>query len=158
MPRARRLRTIERMHTWRHGEYSISTDKSLLQIDVVHGFLTSSYWAAGIPRETVERSIEGSLCYGAYRGERQVGFARVITDRATFAYIGDVFVIEEERGRGLSKVLMQAITSTPELQGLRRWMLVTRDAHELYSKFDFKPLAHPECIMERRDPDVYTRT
>jgi len=144
------------IHEWRRGEHVISTDRARIDLDVVHGFLTTSYWAKGIPRETVARSIENSLCYGIYRGARQVGFARVISDCATFAYICDVFVIEGERGKGLSKWLMELIVSTPELQGLRRVALATRDAHGLYAQQGFKPFAAPDRWMERWNPEVYS--
>lgn len=145
-------------HELRRGDLAVSDDPARLDLDVIHGFLTRTYWAAGVPRETVARAIAGSLAFGAYLpaaggGERQVGFARVITDRATFAYLADVFVLEEERGQGLAALLMEAIQSHPDLQGLRRWALVTRDAHGLYSRFGFAPLAAPESWMERRlDP------
>jgi GNAT superfamily N-acetyltransferase len=134
---------------------TIDTDKSRLDLAVIHGFLTTSYWAKGIPRETVERSIEGSLCFGVYEGPRQVGFARVITDSATFAYLADVFILESHRGRGLSRRLMDAIVAHPSLQGLRRWMLATRDAHGLYARYGFKPLAAPDRMMELHNPGVY---
>ncbi len=140
------------------GDYRISTDPGRLDLDVVHGFLAGSYWAAGIPRSTVERSIRGALCFGLYHGERQVGFARVITDRATFAYLADVFVVEEERGRGLGEWLMETILAHPDLQGLRRFALVTRDAHGLYRKFGFQELAHPDRHMEIARPGLYRRT
>ena len=140
----------------RRDNFTISTDRSRLDIDVIHHFLTNSYWAKGIPRETVARSIEHSLCFGIYNETGQVGFARVITDYATFAYIGDVFVLEPYRGRGLSRWLMQCILDHPQLQRLRRWSLVTRDAHGLYSQFGFKPLASPGRWMELHDPEVYT--
>lgn len=143
--------------TWEWGEYTTSTEKSRLDVDVIHGFLTNSYWAAGIPRAVVERSIEHSLPFGVYHGARQVGFARVITDYTTFAYIGDVFVIEEYRGRGLSKRLMEAVVNHPDLQGLRRWLLLTRDAHGLYEKVGFTPSRTPERLMERYFADVYQR-
>jgi GNAT superfamily N-acetyltransferase len=144
------------IHEWRRGEHVISTNRTWIDLGVVHGFLSTSYWAKNIPRETVARSIENSLCYGIYRGKRQVGFARVISDFATYAYIGDVFVIEVERGQGLSKWLMEVIVSTPELQGLRRWVLATRDAHGLYAQHGFKALASPDRWMERWNPEVYT--
>jgi len=131
---------------------TISTDPSRFDLDVIRGYLARSYWAAGIPRETVERSIAGSLCFGAFDGDRQTGFARVVTDRATFAYLADVFVLEEFRGRGVATRLMQAIVAHPELQNLRRWLLVTRDAHPLYEKFGFRPLEKPERHMERVAP------
>jgi len=138
----------------RRGELLVSTDRGRLQIDVVHAFLARSYWAEGIPRNTVERSIANSLCFGLYDGAGQVGFARVITDRATYAYLADVFVLESHRGRGLSAWLMECIRSHPELQGLRRWGLVTRDAHGLYRKFGFRELRHPERFMEIHGSDV----
>jgi GNAT superfamily N-acetyltransferase len=133
----------------------ISDDKALLDLDVIHGYLTRCYWAEGISRELVERSIAGSICFGAYDEEAQVGFARVVTDHATFAYLADVFVLESHRGRGVSRLLMEAIRSHSELQGLRRWHLVTRDAHGLYAKFGFKPLAAPERHMERTVANAY---
>ena len=143
--------------TWRRGEYEISTDPDRIDLDLVHGWLAGSYWAAGIPRETVARSIAGSLCFGIYRGARQVGFGRVVSDRATFAWLADVFVPEEERGRGLAGWLMECVLAHPDLQGLRRFLLATRDAHALYAKHGFKPLAAPERFMERHDPRVYAR-
>jgi len=140
---------------WRRGEYIISTDKCRLDLLVVHGFLTASYWAAGIPLEVVKKSIEHSLSFGVYKGDKQVGFARVITDYATFAYIGDVFILEDYRGQGLSKWLMQVIADYSELQGLRRWLLLTRDAHGLYKKTGFVEPKTPERYMEKVLPDVY---
>jgi GNAT superfamily N-acetyltransferase len=140
----------------RRGEFLISTDSARVDLDVVHGFLTNCYWANGIPRETVARSIEHALCFGIYDGGgAQVGFARVISDFATVAYIGDVFVLDTHRGRGLGKWLMECITQHPALQGLRRWILTTRDAHGLYSQFGFTPVKYPERYMERHDPSVY---
>jgi GNAT superfamily N-acetyltransferase len=131
---------------------TISTDPSRLDVDVIHGFLAGSYWAAGIPRETVERAVRHSLCFGAYEDGRQVGFARVISDRATFAYVSDVFVLPSHRGRGVGTRLMSAILAHPELQGLRRWTLFTRDAHALYRKVGFGESAHPERLMEIVSP------
>jgi GNAT superfamily N-acetyltransferase len=142
---------------WRQGEYLISTDRRRLDLAVIHGFLTTSYWAAGIPLETVERSIEHSLAFGVYKEDKQVGFARVITDYATFAYIGDVFILEEYRGQGLSKWLMQVIADHPKLQGLRRWILITRDAHRLYRKTGFRELKDPERYMEKVFQDIYKK-
>ena len=130
------------------GTLEISTDPARLDLDVIHGYLARSYWAAGIPRETVARSIAGSLCFGAFEDGRQIGFARVVPDRATFAYLADVVVLEEFRGRGVARRLMEAIVGHSDLQGLRRWLLVTRDAQALYEKFGFRPLAHPEMHME----------
>jgi GNAT superfamily N-acetyltransferase len=133
---------------WRRGEYLISTDKSRLNVELVRDFLKLSYWASGIPVEIVRRSIDNSLVFGVYTGDEQVGFARVVTDYATFAYLADVFVLEAHRGRGLGKWMMQVITSHPRLQGFRRWMLATRDAHELYRKYGFAELERPEIFME----------
>lgn len=144
------------IHEWRRGEYVISTDKERLDLSVIHHFLTTSYWAAGIPIETVQRSLEHSLAFGVYKEDQLVGFARVITDYATFAYIGDVFVLEAFRGQGLSKWLMEVVVAHPELQGFRRWILLTRDAHELYKKYGFIPVQSPERYMERVFPDVYS--
>ena len=140
----------------RRGEFLISTDPARLNLDVIHGFLTNCYWSKGIPREVVARSIEHSLCFGVYDGSgAQVGFARVVSDFATVAYLGDVFILESHRGRGLSKWLMECITQHPALQGLRRWILLTRDAHGLYKKFGFTPVKAPDRYMERHDPSVY---
>lgn len=139
------------------GEYSISTDKSLLDLGVIHGFLNASYWAAGRSVETIRRSIENSLPFGVYKGTKQVGFARVITDYATFAWIADVFILDEHQGKGLGKWLMEVIIAHPELQGFRRWVLATKDAHELYRKFGFNELRLPERWMERHDPNTQER-
>jgi len=140
----------------RRGEFLISTDPSRLNLDVIHGFLTNCYWAKGVPREVVERSIEHALCFGIYDGSgAQVGFARVISDFATIAYIGDVFVLDTHRGRGLGRWLMESIGQHPALQGLRRWILTTRDAHGLYSQVGFTPVKFPERYMELHDPHVY---
>ncbi|MCC6462739.1 MAG: GNAT family N-acetyltransferase [Saprospiraceae bacterium] len=140
------------------SDYFISTEKALLDVPMIHQFLCfRSYWAAGIPLETLQQSIEGSLCFGVYLGERQIGFARIISDFATVAYLGDVFILEEFRGQGLSKRLMATIVAHPRLQGLRRWMLGTADAHGLYAQFGFQALARPERWMEWHNPDVYAR-
>ncbi len=136
-------------------EYEITTDSARFDLGVIHEFLADSYWARGIPRAVVERSIRHSLAFGAFHGLRQVGFARVITDFATVAYIGDVFVIPEHRGRGVAKLLMRAVLSHSDLQGLRRLLLATRDCHGLYSKFGFKPLAQPDHFMTVHSPNVY---
>lgn len=141
-------------HEWALGRYRVSTDPRRLDVGVVHGFLTRSYWAEGIPRALVERSIENSLSFGLYDGERQVGFARVVTDRATFAYLADVFVLESHRKRGLSKWLLECVLSHPELQGLRRWQLATKDAHTLYARFGFET-PEPGNLMEIRRRDLY---
>lgn len=138
--------------------FVVSDDPARIDLDVVHGYLSRSYWSAGIPRATVERAVRNSLVFGLYTAGRQVGFARVITDRTTFAYLCDVFVLEEFQGRGLGKWLMEAVTAHPDLQGLRRFVLATRDAHGLYERYGFRPLKSPERFMERHDPDVYRRS
>lgn len=138
------------------GEYMLSTDPARLDREMIYDFLTNCYWAKSISRQLVERSIEHSLCFGIYDSKgAQVAFARVISDFATIAYLGDVFVLESYRGRGLSKWMMQCITQHPALQGLRRWILLTRDAHGLYSQFGFTPLQKPDCYMELHTPGVY---
>lgn len=137
---------------WQRGEYTISTDSKRLDISVIHDFISNqSYWAQGRPLETVQRALDNSLNFGLYKNDQQVGFARVVTDFATFAWIADVFVLPEERGRGLSKWLMEVILSHPQLQGFRRWVLATKDAHSLYARFGFIPLHRPERWMERPD-------
>jgi N-acetylglutamate synthase-like GNAT family acetyltransferase len=141
-------------HT-RFDEYAISTDPALLDIAVIHDFLAKSYWSPGIPRSIMERAIRNSLCFGLYCRTEQVGFARVITDKATFAYLADVFVLESHRGKGLSKWLMQVIKAHEGLQGLRRFMLITQDAHGLYQQFEFGALANPSRVMEITRPDIY---
>lgn len=141
----------------RKGEFLLSTDPAQLDLDLIHGFLAGSYWAKGIPREVVARSIENSLCFGVYAQGKQVAFARIISDFATYAYLGDVFVLEPYRGNGLGKWVMQCIRRHPRLQGLRRWTLLTRDAHRLYAQFGFTPLKKPERYMELHDPNVYAQ-
>jgi GNAT superfamily N-acetyltransferase len=142
---------------YRRNGLVVSTDRARLELDVIHGFLTGCYWAKGISRELVARSIENALCFGVYAEGKQIGFARVISDYATYAYLGDVFLLESYRGRGLSKWLMECIVRHPQLQGLRRWSLVTGDAHGLYSQFGFTALAAPERWMEIHTPDVYAK-
>jgi GNAT superfamily N-acetyltransferase len=157
----------------RRGEFLISTDPARLDLVLIHSFLTSCYWAKGIPKNVVARSIEHSLCFGIYDESNadltgiaksarpgapncvQVGFARVVSDFATVAYLGDVFVLESHRGRGLGKWMMECIMKHPAMQGLRRWILLTRDAHELYSKVGFTLLKTPERYMELHRQDVY---
>ena len=139
------------MHT-----YEISTDSSRLDIDAIHAFLSQSYWSPGIPRAKVARAIENSLCFGAFWDGQQVGFARVVTDKTTFAYLCDVYVLEAHRGRGLAQQLMDRVVAHPDLQGLRRMMLATRDAHALYAKYGFTPLAAPDLMMEVHKPNVYS--
>ncbi|HSX54194.1 MAG TPA: GNAT family N-acetyltransferase [Sphingomonas sp.] len=137
--------------------YNIDTDPERLQLDAIHGYLARTYWARDIPRETMARAVANSVCVGAYHGNHQVGFARVVTDRATFAYLADVFVLPDHGGNGLAKAMVQALHDHPELQGLRRWMLATRDAHGVYAALGWQPVAEPELFMQRHDPDVYRR-
>ena len=142
---------------WQQGEFTIGNERAALDVALIHQFLHGSYWAKGIPREIVERSLENSLCFGVFHQDRQVGFGRVVTDRATFAYLADVFVIETHRGRGLGKWLVACVLEHPELQGLRRWLLATADAHALYRQFGFMPLSKPDRMMEKLDPEIYQR-
>ncbi len=144
-------------YEWRRGAYMISTDNDRLDLSLIHSFLTKSYWAEGIPFETVKRSIERSLSFGIYRDGQQVGFARLVTDYATFAYVADVFILEPFRGQGLSKWLLEIMMTHPDLQGFRRWILGTKDAHGLYRQYGFTELKWPERFMEKLVPDVYTR-
>jgi GNAT superfamily N-acetyltransferase len=137
--------------------YRISFDPQDQQLDVIHGYLVRSYWAEGIPREVVARAVAHSLCVGAFDDDVQVGFARVITDRATFAYLADVFVLEGHRGRGLAQQMLEALEDHPELQGLRRWALFTRDMQPLYAKLGWEAYPHPDRLMVRDVPDIYTR-
>lgn len=137
--------------------YTISTDKSRLDLAVIHDFLSHSYWAEDIPLPIVQRSIQNSLCFGIYHQGQQVGFARVISDYTTYAYLADVFVLEEHRGYGLGQWLIQSILNHPELQGLRRWALATRDAQGLYAKFGFKTVETPENEMLLRRPNPYKK-
>lgn len=144
-------------HEWQNGEFVISTDRARLQLDAIHKFLAEeSYWARERTREQTETAIKNSLPFGVYDGAgNQIGFARVVTDYATFAYLGDVYILENYRGRGLSKRLMETIVNHPDLQGFRRWILATADAHTLYEKFGFSGLKHPERWMERAAPNAY---
>ena len=130
--------------------YDISTDPARLQLAAIHDYLVRSYWSPGIPKDLVARAIANSLCFGIYHGDAQVGFARVVTDKASFAYLADVYVLEAHRGQGLSKRLVAEILAHPELQGLRRFLLATADAHGLYAQVGFQPLARPQNMMERR--------
>ena len=143
---------------WRRDPYSISTDRDRLDHAGIHAFLRESYWSPGIPREVVDRSIRGSLPFGVYDGPRQVGFARVITDSATYAYLADVYILPSHRGRGLARWLMEVVHSHPELQGLRRWMLVTRDAQGLYRRVGWREVEDCSRFMEIVDRDVYARS
>lgn len=141
---------------WQNGEFTISTDRERLQIDAIHKFLTEeSYWAKERTKEQTETAIKNSLSFGVYKGENQIGFARVVTDYATFAYLGDVYILETFRGRGLSKWLMETIVGHPDLQNFRRWILATRDAHALYEKFGFDGLRFPARWMEKTAPNAY---
>ena len=143
---------------WQKGEFLISTDKLRLDLEVIHDFLANqSYWAQGRDREVIKRGIENSLNFGVYHRDRQIGFARVVTDYATFAWLADVFVLEEYRGQGIGKWLIEVILSHPRLQGFRRWALATKDAHELYRRFGFDELRRPERWMERPDPNMRER-
>ena len=137
---------------WRRGAYLMTTDKARMNLEMIHDFLKTSYWAEGIPVQAVRRSVENSLAFGVFRDDEQVGFARVVTDCATFAYLADVFVLERHRGRGWGKWMMEVVFSHPELQGLRRWMLATRDAHELYREYGFAELEDPQIFMEKYSP------
>lgn len=142
---------------WHRDNFRVSCDPADVDRAAVTAFLASSYWSQGIPRETVDRSIDGSLCFALLDGARQVGFARVVSDRATIAYLGDVYVLPEYRGKGLGKWLVKCVMSHPDLQGLRRWILVTLDAHELYRPHGFTALARPVGYMELHNPVVYRK-
>lgn len=135
----------------------LSFDPAEQQIDVIHGYLSRSYWAEGIPRATVEKSVANSFCVGAFDGAVQIGFARLITDRATFAYLADVFVLESHRGQGVARAMLEALDAHLELQGLRRWALFTRDMQPLYAKLGWEAYPHPDRLMVRDIPDIYTR-
>ncbi|MDX2006448.1 MAG: GNAT family N-acetyltransferase [Meiothermus sp.] len=144
---------------WQKDEYTVSTDLARFDLELIHYHLSEvAYWSQGIPLEVVQKSFANSLSFGIFRGEEMIGWARLITDRATFAYLADVYVLEAHRGGGLSKWLMECIQAHPELQGLRRWMLATRDAHGLYTQYGFRPIAAPERWMERHFPDVYKQS
>ena len=143
---------------WTRGDFAVTTDPARIDIDVVHRFLSEeSYWAKNIPREVVERAVGNSLSFSVLHHDKMVGFARVTSDRATVAYIGDVFILSGYRGKGLSKWLMECIGAHPDLQGLRRWILATGDAHGLYARFGFTPLKAPARWMEKHDPGIYER-
>lgn len=133
----------------------ISSDNARLDVATIHAVLRESYWSPGLPLDVLRRALENSLCFGAYEGGRQVGFARVVTDRATFAWVCDVFVVESHRRRGIADALMATAKAYPELRGLRRWSLATRDAHALYRRHGFEALADPSRAMEIRRPDIY---
>jgi GNAT superfamily N-acetyltransferase len=138
------------------GDFQLTTDANQMNLAVIHDFLANqSYWAKNIPFEIVKKAVENSLNFGLFQGETQVGYARVITDYATMAYLADVFVLPEYRGKGLSKWLMETIINHPDLQGFRRWILLTKDAHELYKQFGWKPVDNPALYMERWYPNRY---
>ena len=144
--------------SWTRGDFMVTTESEKISLDVVHAFLANeSYWAKNIPRDVVEQSIENSLCFGLFQNEEQIGFARVITDRATIAYLGDVFVLTTHRGQGLSQWLMECVMSHPDLLGLRRWILLTGDAHGWYEKFGFTAIAAPQKWMEKFAANVYQK-
>jgi GNAT superfamily N-acetyltransferase len=135
--------------------YEVSLDETRLDVAAIHAFLSNTHWSPGIPLETVRRAVANSVCIGAYLNSQQVGFARMVTDKATFAYLADVYVLAEHRGNGLSVRMIETLMQLPELQGLRRTMLATRDAHALYSKFGFTPLAASSRFMELHNPSAY---
>lgn len=135
--------------------YDLVGDQGAIDADAAHAYLSSSYWSTGIPLATVRRALANSLCVAVRHRGQQVAMARVVTDRATFAYLADVYVLDDHRGQGLSKAMMAYLHAHPELQGLRRWMLMTRDAHDLYRQFGWTPLANPVSAMELHDPGVY---
>jgi GNAT superfamily N-acetyltransferase len=141
--------------TFERGEYSISTDPERLNLDAIHAYLVRCYWSEGIPRKTVERAVANSLCFAVLHGKAQVGFARVVTDKATFAYLCDVYILEEHGGKGMGKWLMECVMRHPALQGLRRFSLATRDAHGLYRDFGFRGLDNPDTAMEILRADIY---
>lgn len=138
-----------------HSEYEITTDQDRLDIAAIHSYLTQSYWSPGIPLEIVKRAISNSLSFGLLHEQKQIGFARIVTDKATFAYLADVYILEAHRGKGLSKWLIEVILSHDDLQRLRRFVLATKDAHGLYSRFGFKELANPSRMMEIHNPNAY---
>ena len=136
----------------------ISAERGDMDLALIHRYLSEvAYWSLGVPLATVRRAIDNSLCFGAFEGAAQVGFARVVTDRATFGYLADVFVLDSHKGRGVGKAMMAAVLAHPDLQGLRRFSLATRDAHGLYAQFGFAPPQRPQTLMERFDPDIYQR-
>jgi GNAT superfamily N-acetyltransferase len=136
-------------------DYRYSIEQGDMQVESIHAFLSTSYWAAGISRDVVARAIRGSVCIGAFDGGAQIGFARVVSDRATFAYLADVYVLEAHRGRGIARTMVEQLQALPDLQGLRRWMLMTRDAHTLYETLGWSRVTDPTRTMQRHFPDVY---
>lgn len=147
--------TVTPEREWKLGEFTISTDDERLDVSIIHDFISNqSYWGQGRKVETVQRALDNSFNFGLYKGDQQIGFARVVTDFATFAWVADVFVLEEHRGHGLAKWLMETILAHPQLQQFRRWVLATKDAHDLYRRFGFHELKKPERWMERPDPNM----
>lgn len=144
-------------HEYRRDNFLISTDPTLLNVEIIHTFLTQSYWAQGISQKLVIKSIQNSLCFGMFTSNRQIGFARAITDYSTFAYLSDVFILAEYQGRGLGQWLIECIVAYPSLQGIRRLLLATADAQEFYQKCGFKPLSKPENFMEIHFPYIYLK-
>jgi GNAT superfamily N-acetyltransferase len=143
--------------SYQKGDFAVYTDPAKLDVVAIHGYLSRAYWSEGIPRDIVEKAIANSLCFGLFHGENQIGLARVVTDRATYAYLCDVYVLEEFRGKGFGVWLMECVMSHPDLQGLRRFSLATRDAHGLYEKFGFAELKKPESQMETVHHGIYLR-
>ena len=142
--------------TVKKGDYSITTDRSKMDVAAVHDFLChEAYWSKGIPLPRVKAAADHSLNFSVFHGQKQIGYARIITDYSTIAYLGDVYILPSYRGQGLSRWLMEQVTGHPDLQGLRRWILATRDAHKLYEKFGWTALSKPDRFMERLNPDVY---
>jgi len=148
---------INMIQEYRNNNFLVSTDIAKLDLEAIHDYLSSSYWAQDIPKEVFARSIKNSLCFGVYDGEQQIGLARVISDYATYAYLGDVYILESHRGQGLSKWLMECIMAHPDLQGLRRFSLVTKDAHGLYRMYGFTALKNPDSYMEIVNQEVYRK-
>ena len=140
---------------WKQNRFVVATDPARQDVDAIHAFLSRAYWCENIPRATVERAVRHSLCFGLFDGAAQIGLARVVTDYATFAYLCDVYVLGSHRGHGLGRWLIECVMAHPQLQGLRRINLATRDAHGLYAQFGFQPLARPESHMELHKPDIY---
>lgn len=139
------------------GKFKVSSDKRTFDFEVIYQFISTSYWAKGIPREILQKAIDNSVCFSVFDDDDQVGFAHVVTDGATFGYLADVFVLPSHRGLGLSKMMMQQVVEHPELQGLRRMLLATADAHGLYRQFGFRELSKPQNMMESWDPTIYLR-
>lgn len=144
--------------TFERDGYLVTTDPAKFDLNAIHGCLVRAYWSQGIPRKTVERAVANSLCFAVLHGKAQVGFARVVTDCATYAYLCDVYILEEHQGKGLGKWLMECVMAHPSLQGLRRFSLATRDAHGLYRQFGFRELGNPDTAMEILRPDIYRTT